>query len=104
MELADKLLAFLKKNGAQHEDKCLEHLFNKPEYNRDNPRSYHEWQSKAYGNEGRYMRGELEITIHGTPYNETYAHQLHLAYQELRAKGLADEINNGYNSYTFYAK
>lgn len=32
----------------------------------------------------------------------TYSRQLSAAYQELRAAGLADEKNSGYNDYYFF--
>jgi len=106
---AEKLLSILKSNGATHEDKCCELLFDRPKFDKENSAAYWQWEVDCSGYSREYFMGNDKFQTF-TPtkgyegYKGTYRNLLSEAYQELRKLGLAGEMNNGYNCYTFFAK
>lgn len=102
---AVKLLAFLKESGGAWEGNCMDHVFNKPAYIKDNAEAqtaYWQWEINAYNYS--QSRPVLGVSVEFTPTVElSYSRQLSAAYQELRAAGLASERNSGYNDYWFFA-
>lgn len=104
---ATALLNFLKANGCQWKQNCIKGIFGNPEYPINGTKQqyidYWQFDVNIYGNEatycvmGEWMKFEKNIPV-------DYASQISVAYQELKTAGLADEKNNGYNEYAFYAK
>lgn len=100
---ATKLLAYLQATGGAWENNCMDHVFEKPEYasNPDAQRAYWQWQANAYGCVDNMPVGPDSISF-GRTIDRKYSLQLSDAYQELKAAGLADERNSGFNDYFFY--
>ena len=98
-KLAEDLLKYLVETDGAWENYCVQALFPRGNYvsNGDNS-AYWQWEANAYG---------VSINRLGKEYNPTvevsYNALTSQAYGELRAAGLADEKNSGYNDYFFYA-
>jgi len=109
--LAQKLYNFLIQTGGAHESKCEDYLFDKPKYPETNNREeriiYWQWEANLYGNTNERVvfqleDGKYETMTFSPTVEKSYSSITSEVYQELRKNGLADEKNNGYNSYTFY--
>lgn len=99
---AEKLYSFLKNNGCQWEDKCAEHLFPPVPFDINNKRPYYEYQNRFYGNETTFIENGIETILPSCYGDDNYSRQTSIAYQELKKAGLANEKNNGTNTYAFY--
>lgn len=102
--MANNLHKFLKENGPQWEYKCLEFLFPPVSFKMENKKQYYEYLTNVYGYSHSYMINGIEYKTDAIGIENSYSHQLHSAYQLLKKQNKADEKNNGYNEYIFYAK
>jgi len=104
-ENAQKLYAALLKTNGAHESNLRDILFPPPKYvSGELNNEYWQWDVNIYGHPRNVVRNNNSATWDTFKPNieKCYASQLSEAYQELRKAGLADESNNGYNSYWFY--
>jgi hypothetical protein len=99
---AKKLYQHLCECGHLHEMTAASLLFNQPEFIRGQTENkYWQWTVNSSFFERSYCINEVFVDFKKT-IEKSFRSQTSDAYLELKDAGLAEESNNGYNSYTYY--